>query len=167
MSAWQLQQAVYALKSGVHRLTESDDDLLVDALETLTEETAAVREAIVGVARKAREAEALADMAKRMARDTAERQKRFEARAEQLRGLVFAALDALGEKKIEAADLTISLRAGQPAVIVTDETKIPDQYWRTERKISLSAIKDDLKQGVVVDGAEMANALPSLMLKAT
>jgi len=164
-NAWQLQQAIFALRSGAQRLLETDEDLHVSLPDELPEEVAAVRNAVVAVARQAREAKALHEMAKKMAQETADRARRFEHRAEQLRGLVFAAMDALGTAKIEAPDVTLSLRAGSPAVVITDETKIPDEYWKVTRTVSLSAIRDDIKQGVVVEGAEMQNGMPSLIIK--
>jgi hypothetical protein len=41
------------------------------------------------------------------------------------------------------------------AVRVTDEGKLPEQFWRVTREPALSDIKDALKAGESVDGAEL------------
>ena len=162
---WQLQQAIFTLKTGAHRLAQEDPDLTVSVAEDLPEELAAVQNAVIAVARQAREARAMAEAAKAMADETAGRAARFMRRHDAMRGVLLAALDALGTRKIEGPDVTVSLRAGTPAPVITDEAQIPDAYWRTVRTLDKAALREDLKQGVVVDGAELANGLPSVTIR--
>jgi len=172
---YQLTQALAALHAGARRLREEDPDIAIDIADDLAEEAAAVEGAIVAVCQAAREADALSAAAKKMAQETAQRAKRFETRSQQLRGIAFSALDVLGKKKIEAASLTVSLRAGSASVLVTDASKVPAEYRRysleklreMELELSLSALADDLKEGVVIEGAELSNGLTSIMIKGT
>lgn len=164
---YQLMQAISALHGGARRLREEDPDIAIDIADDLAEEAAAVEGAIVAVCRAAREADALHDAAKRMMVDLGQRATRFRMRSQQLRGVAFSALDVLGKRRIEAADITISLRSGSQSALVTDEAKIPDSYWKTERTLNKAELLDDLKQGVVVEGAELSNGLASLMIKGT
>ena len=124
-----------------------------------------VQNAVIAVARQAREARAMAEAAKAMADETAGRAARFMRRHDAMRGVLLAALDALGTRKIEGPDVTVSLRAGRSETVITDEAQIPDAYWRTVRTLDKAALREDLKQGVVVDGAELANGLPSVTIR--
>ena len=122
---WQLQQAIFTLKTGAHRLAQEDPDLTVSVAEDLPEELAAVQNAVIAVARQAREARALAEAAKAMADETAGRAARFMRRHDAMRGVLLAALDALGTRKIEGPDVTVSLRAGTSVITVSDEAQSP------------------------------------------
>jgi hypothetical protein len=164
-TSWQLRSALDALHAGYTRLREADDDLALPLVDDMPEREDVVRGAILAVGRAAREADALADMAHAMAQETAVRAKRFRTRAEQLRGLLLAGMDALGERKIEGPDCTVSVRAGLPSVLITEEAAIPEEYWRITREISKSRLKDDLKQGLVIPGAELSNGIPSIQVR--
>ncbi len=163
MSAqWRLHNALTALQAGYQRLHDADADMDLPALPDAAEQA---RDAVLAVARAAREADALADMARKMAQDTTARAKRFETRAEQLRGLLLAGMDALKERKIEAPDLTLSMRPGTPGVIVTDEAALPEEYWRIKRDVDKAALRDALKQGVIISGAELTNGMPGVQIR--
>jgi hypothetical protein len=164
---WRLQQATLALRAGRQRLIEADPDMALEIAEDLPEEAKAVEDAIVRVCRAAIEAEDLERAAKERAAATAARAKRFGARADELRGVAFAALDALGKTRLVAGDLTVSLRAGRQTAVVTDEEKIPDEYFDVEfiRKLNKKRLNEDVEAGVVVEGAVLGNARPVLTIK--
>ena len=67
----------------------------------------------------------MAEAAKAMADETAGRAARFMRRHDAMRGVLLAALDALGTRKIEGPDVTVSLRADIPATVITDEARSP------------------------------------------
>lgn len=163
--AWRLQQAIGALHGGIRSLLEQDADLGVDINEALPDEAAAVQDAIVGVLRASRDADAQADAAAAMEKDIADRKRRFVARKERLRGIAFAAMDALGIRKMELPDMTVSVAPGRASLQITDETAIPDQYWRVTRSLDRTLIAEELKHGVVIDGAELTNAAPNLTVR--
>lgn len=165
MTGHALYLALSALHSGVQRLAETEPDIDIDPFTDLPAEAHAVEEAIVKICRAAREAESLAEAAKKMAQQTAGRAARFEWQSDQYRGVAFAALDALGKRKIVAPDLTVSIRDGRPSVVITDETKLADEYVRVTRTPDKAAIGEALRQGVVVDGAELANGMPTLSIR--
>lgn len=166
-SPWRLQQAILALHAGRARLMEGDPDLTVDIAADLPEEASQVEAAIVAVCRAALAAKDLHEMAKKRAALTADRAKRFAAREEALRGVAFAAFDALGKRKVESDDLTVSVRAGRDTVFVTDEAKVPDEYFDTvtTRVLNKTKLAADVEAGVVVDGAALGNTSPSLVIK--
>lgn len=164
-STYNLRNALDILHAGINRLLADDHDLPIDIPKDLPEEVEVVKSELVKLGRAAREAEYLANMARGMARDTTERARRFETRVDQIKGVMMAALDVMGVNKIEAPDMTVSLRAGSLVAIVTDDNKIPDQYWKTTRSLNKSALADDLKAGTVIEGAMLSIGFPSVTIR--
>jgi len=90
---------------------------------------------------------------------------RFEQRSDAMRALAFKVLMQAGVKKLELAAATLSIRAGQPRVIITDEAALPPDCVRVRTEPNKTAIKDRLGRGEPVPGAEMSNAEPMLAVR--
>jgi hypothetical protein len=60
-------------------------------------------------------------------------------------------------KKVELRQATLSIRAGTPRVIITDEARLPEDCIRIKREPDKVAIKEHLARGEPVAGAEMSN----------
>jgi hypothetical protein len=82
----------------------------------------------------------------------AKRQHTIENRAESLKTYLAAHIQA-GEK-IEGPRAVIGWRKSS-AVNITDETAIPMSFWKVERSVMKSEIKDAIKAGMAVPGAEI------------
>lgn len=132
-----------------------DEQALLDTLDGCTD----LAEVIEAFIRSADEDEALCAGAKERARQIAERGKRFDERASKKRLLVARALERAGIKKIERPEFTISLRNVPPAVVVTNETAIPVNFWQEKivRSLDKTAIKKSLEAGTDVAGAHLSN----------
>jgi len=163
--AYRLSQALAALHGGITSLRGEDGDLNIDVDALLPDEAADVETALLAVLRAAQMADAMADMAATMAANTKDRADRYKRRRDRLRGIAFAAMDALDKKRIEAPDLTASIAKGKPSLLVTDENSIPDEYWRSVRSVDKTAVTEAIKQGVVVPGAEISNGMPSISIR--
>lgn len=166
-----IYEATLALAAARDRLLaedpdlESDQRLFHDMVEGEAEgDPFAVLDQVI---RAAIEADAMAEAAKVRADAMLARAARFAKRRDALRGIAFAALDSLGIKRHERPDFTASVRAGVPSVTITDESAIPETYWRMTRTPDKGLIRADLKSGVPVPGAELSNAAPSLAIKTT
>ena len=167
MNAYKIQQAMSAFQSLSARLQEApetDADGLALALQDATADVETLLRATI---RAHLEADAMADATAERIKDLATRKQRYEARAETLKGVAFAVLDALGpdEKgKIRRVDpeFTASVSAGQPRCVVTDEKLIPLRFWKQTLTLEKAALNDEVLQGVVVPGAEISNSLPTL-----
>jgi hypothetical protein len=93
------------------------------------------------------------------------RQRRYANRAMILRTEIFDIMQALRRHTYPAPEGTISIRAGSQSVLITDEGLIPDEYWITPpRVLDRQALLDDLKQGVVVEGAALSNGAETLAM---
>lgn len=97
-------------------------------------------------------------------KDFRARADRKAARIERRRGAILAALEIVGLMKKELATATLSVAAGRPKVIVTDEAAIPDDFFRTRiiHEPDLNRIGDSLKAGEEVPGAILSNTSPTL-----
>lgn len=158
MSVWMAARAQLA----------ADPDLAGDengAERILAGADADVREILARLLRAALHADAMATAADTMAATLIERTKRYQGRRDALRDTAAQIMEIIGEKRVELPDLTASLATSQPSVVITDEAALPDEYWRVTRSPDKRAIGEDLKQGVVIDGATLGNPKSSLRIR--
>ncbi len=162
---WKLQQAVYALRSGAQSVLTEDPDADLSLMPELAEDMAALETAMRQLIRQTQNAQDIATCARQRASEANDRARRFEARAGRYKGLMLAAMDAMGWKKREWAEATISVRSGQPNVIITDENLLPQEFTRTKIEPDKESIRTALKTGETVPGAVLSNNLPSLQIR--
>lgn len=93
------------------------------------------------------------------------RKRRFERRIEGQRKFVFRLMEHAGLQKLELDIATVSVRAGSPRVIITDETALPENCCRIKREPNKTLIKELLEQGVPVAGAVLSNSEPVLSVR--
>ena len=82
----------------------------------------------------------------------AERRRRKENLSERLKERLAESMRIFERDKLETAKCKISFRSST-AVEIVDEAKLPDEYFKIERKPMKSEIKEALKAGVAIDGA--------------
>lgn len=94
------------------------------------------------------------------------RMTRLMDREDRKRRAVGQAMEAAGVRKIEAPEFTISLRALPPKVLVTDETRIPSEFWeeKTVKTLNKTLLKEALETDTV-PGAELSNGGASLTIR--
>jgi len=159
-----------ALMSARARIAQ-DGDLIDDATGEILDVTRVEEDAYAlldATLRAAAGAAAMADMVEARIAKLREREARYMARYEALRGAAFAAMDALGLKRRELPDLLASIAAGTPQVVITDESALPAHCLRTVPATTVpdkGAIAANLKAGIEVPGAELNNGLPRLQLR--
>jgi hypothetical protein len=93
------------------------------------------------------------------------RQQRFEQRGEAYRMLAFRLMTQADVRKLVLPQATLSIRAGQPRVIITDEARLPPDCVRVRTEPDKVRIKDRLARGERVDGAELSNSEPTLAVR--
>lgn len=169
-SGFRIEQAMSTWQSTRARLVADDADLARDEgalIELLGDAEGDVRDILARLLQATQHATAMAAAADDMVTTLKGRIDRYKRRVETFRGTMFAIMDALGERKIELPHGTLSISAGKPAAIITDETEIPDRFVTvtTTRKIDKVALLTALKDGEVIDGATLSNSLPTLTLR--
>jgi hypothetical protein len=168
-SGYRVQQAVSTWQSARARVLADEEIAHDDAALTamLGPEDGDVRDILARLLSVAQHATKMADGASEMIADLDTRRHRYKRRAEWSRGVILAIMDVLGEKKAEFPHGTVSVRAGLPQVHPTDEDAIPDRFFKTTtvRKLDKAALLTALRDGEVIDGAEISNTAPSIVLR--
>lgn len=167
-SAWAIEQALSVWHSTRQRLLAEDTDLAHDeaALTAMLGDAEAdVQTILQRTLDGALHAASMAEAATTRANDIKARADRYKRRAETLRGMAFAIMDAIGERRVELPHLTATIRQGTPSAVITDDTAIPEDYVRTTRAPDKAAILAALKSGATLPGAELSNGLPSLAIR--
>jgi hypothetical protein len=160
---WRLQQALAALHSGLAAMQAEDPD--ADLGVVLPEETAAVEDACRRIVRACQDAQDIALQARARATEASERARRYDARAARYKGLLLAAMDAMGWRKREWPEATVSVRAPQSGVMITDEAALPDAFIRVTRAPDKEALRAALKAGAAVPGAALTNGMPGIQIR--
>lgn len=140
---------------------ETDEILRRDTLEGETDAMALLSRLV----RARNETQALVNGIGEYAKELAERKSRLERRAEACRMMAFQILDAANIPSLTLPEATLTIQRGQQSVVVTDEEKLPEKFIRTKREPDKTAIKEALKAGEAVEGAELSNANPYLTIR--
>lgn len=144
---------------------ELDEQTFADTLESLSGE---LEVKATNVAMFIRNLEASADAIKSAEKAMAERRKALEAKAERIRQYLLENMQRTGISKIESPYFALSLRKNPPAVEVINQELIPDEYFDIPEPpppvLNKTRLKDDLKAGVLVEGAKLTQG-QSLQIK--
>jgi len=140
---------------------QDDETLRADMLEGSTE----IGEILTRLTRKARHAAAMAGACATEIADLEVRQSRFERQEKGARALLLRIMETANLRKMELPIATLSIRDGQPSVVITDEHAIPPKWTRTKVEPDRARIKEALKNNVAIPGAALSNGAPSLMMK--
>lgn len=152
----QLKQDLVATFGG------GDDEALCDTLEGLS----SFKELVAATMRSSVEDEATAEALNNLINQMSTRLDRFKYRAKAKRELVEKAMIRAGEKRIELPDMTLSISARAPFVIVTESDKLPAEFWATPAPVvSKAKIAAALKAGQVVPGAVQSNGGAGLTVR--
>ena len=120
-----------------------DEQALADTLDGQTEAV----DLVAGLIRAARQEEAFSKALGEMMAEQRDRKARREQKAERYRTAALAIMQAMGERKIEQADFTVSIRSVPASLEIPDDNLVPDDFAKYERKIDRNAVKDFLKSG--------------------
>jgi len=156
-----LIRAQIASLRALHPELVEDEESWLLALESETDLTETLR----AIERKRQETAGLAGGIVYAVAQLHARQERFERRETVLRAILFKLLQAADLRKVELPEATLSVRNGTPKVVITDETALPDDFFRVVREPDKSFIKDCLKEGDIVPGAMLSNAEPCLSVR--
>ncbi len=141
---------------------ELDDETLVDTLEGITD----LHEMIAEVIRSALADQAMAAGLKLRLEDMKSRLARLEERGRKKRQLALDALVEADIKKLMQPDITVSVRTGTQALVVTSEEEIPEDFWIPQPpKLDRNGVLAALKSGKMIDGAALNNPAPTISVR--
>ena len=88
-----------------------------------------------------------------------------DKRYEWLKSYIKECMILSGEKKIDAGTVVFSMRSPAKSVNVVDESRVPDEYKRVSYSVDKKQALNDLKAGKEIDGLELKEGSPSLIIK--
>jgi hypothetical protein len=166
MSAWQRAQAgltADAMLEEDERAVLLPDDGIADTVDAVDAVLRRLGRAILFAGLRAEEAETLK-------KAMAFREKRYDARADMLRYTLLDILLLTNRRSFLAPEGTFFVRNVAASVVITDAAALADEYvtetTETVRKPNTAAIKADLDEGVVIDGAVLSNPGHGLTFRA-
>lgn len=133
---------------------DQDEVLRADMLEGSTH----LDEFLSNVLRKIGATQAIIEGTKAYVVEIQERKSRMERREYALRQLIHKVMDTAGLRKRELAEATVSIRAGQPKVMIVEEAIIPDEFCRIKREPDKTRIKAAIQAHEQVPGCSLSNA---------
>lgn len=145
------------------RFPDASEDTIADTVAGMTD----LDEMLAEVARSAADDKAVAAVCRLRMEDLAIRTKRHDDRAEAKREAIANTMAAAGIKKVMAPDLTLSLSAGKPKVLITNEAQvIADGFGKQPPAVvDKAALRAALEAGNQVIGATLGNAAPVLTVR--
>ena len=139
---------------------EEDDVLRADMIEGETEAFAFLSRLV----RAAGEAKIMVAGLAAYMEMLKQRHDRHERRIEVLRQFIKQVMDAAQLRKAELPEATLSIRIGQPKVLIINEHEIPVDYMRIKKEPDKTKIKAALIAGGHVMGTALSNSEPTLAI---
>lgn len=160
LDAAAVEAEIVALLTDYPELAE-DETLRADMLAGST----GAMEVLSAIVAQMQDAKTMAAAIKARAAEIRDRASRFERREGAMRVLAERIMRVADLRKAELPEATLSIRAVPPSVVITAEDELPEAFIRTVRSPDKAAIKDALKAGEFVPGAEMGNGGETLSVR--
>ena len=154
MNLYELQEAFYNVEMLINN-AESDDELIWFK-DAMVEVEASIEEKVQTYAFVIKNFEADVEALKTEEKRLNQRRKMMEKRHKNLKDMLFQFMKETGKEKFKYPQFSVSIRNNPVSVNLLDESKLSDKYLIPQpSKVDTMAIKEDLKQGIVVEGAEL------------
>lgn len=128
-------------------------------ISAIREQAGSAQEKIMFFARQIRNHEAMEAACKAEIERITKRMKTQQNAAERLKALVGEALAALQQQSVTDGPMKASLRKLPSKLVIEDESKIPEEFWRVrpaEREIDIAKTKEALKAGQInIEGVSL------------
>lgn len=160
MSGLSLYVIASDYRAMVEHLQNTQDDAQAIA-DTIEGESGDLTTKAQNVAYAIRNLEESAAAIKRAEADMAERRKRIEKRAEQIRDYLKASMELAGVSKIDCPHFALSIAKNPASVEIFEPGLIPPDYMKETPPppptVDKNLVKQALKDGFDVPGAKLAN----------
>ena len=159
LNAKYLRDQITALLLGFPELND-DEVLRADTIEGETD----LHEFVSAMVRKIGATQAIAEGTAAYIEELRERKARMERREYALRTLIHQVMDTAGLPKIERPEATVSIRKGQPKVVIVEEGLIPTDFIRVKTEPDKTKIRAAMMAHEKVPGCELSNSEPTLAI---
>ena len=141
---------------------EETGEISEDAMESLFSKESDFDDKCVNIGYVIKNLEAEAEAVKNAMDDMKNRHLRLVKKVDSLSSYLLTNMQTVGKNKIEKSPhFVISVRKNPASVNITDEAVINAKYIKEKvtTTIDKATIKEDLKNGKLVDGAELVNKM--------
>lgn len=162
-----LQVDIAAFKAHVHDLLATypelaeDEDLRADMFEAETD----LHPLIERLVKMKLDADTMASAIKARKQDIADRQARYERKADAAKALIKSVMLAADLDKVTLPDATVSVISARAIVEITDEAALPQGFVEIKRVPKKTEIKKALEAGEAVPGAALGLSEEGLMVR--
>lgn len=144
---------LYDIAEIYENLENIDDEVAVAA--AMDGVDAALEEKLESTAKVIRNLEAEADGLEAEEKRLKTRKMAVKNRIADIKGYVQENLEAMGKDRVTSGIFKWSIQANAPSVNIIDESLIPDDYWKIERKPMKTEIKKAIEAGELTEGVEL------------
>lgn len=144
---------LYDIAEIYENLENIDDEVAVEA--AMDGLDAALEEKLESTAKVIRNLEAEAEALEAEEKRLKARKMAVKNRIADIKGYVQENLEAMGKDKVTSGIFKWSIQANAPSVNILDESLIPDEYWKIERKPMKTEIKKAIEAGELTEGVEL------------
>lgn len=88
----------------------------------------------------------------------AKKRKAIENRQKQLKEYLQNAMLVLDKRKFKTDLFSFNIQKNAPYLKILDESKIPEDYYKIERKLNKNDLKEAVKNGLFEDAAELVSS---------
>lgn len=85
----------------------------------------------------------------------AKKRKAIENRQKQLKEYLQNAMLVLDKRKFKTDLFYFNIQRNAPSLKILDESKIPEDYYKIEKKLNKNDLKEAVKNGLFIDAAEL------------
>lgn len=85
----------------------------------------------------------------------AKKRKAIENRQKQLKEYLQNAMLVLDKRKFKTDLFSFNIQRNAPSLKILDESKIPEDYYKIEKKLNKNDLKEAVKSGLFTDAAEL------------
>ncbi len=141
---------------------EVDEETLRDTLEGLTD----LDEMLAAVTASYLDDRALVAALKLRLAEMQARLGRLDATADNKRRLIARVMERAELPKLTRPEFTLSWRRGAPALVVEDESRIPEDYWKPQPpRLDRQGLLAELRSGCRVAGVALSNGAASISVR--
>ena len=155
-----LRQRIEVLLRYFPELSE-DEELRFDTLDAETE----IRPILTNAVISSMLAESYIDGINHSINRLEERKEKSKRRLEFFRKLIQEVMETANLTRVDLPEGILTLQSAPQRVLINDESKLPEDMFRVTKAVDKTKIKNELKDGKSVPGAELSNGGTMLVIR--
>ncbi len=148
---------LYELTEAYQNLLDLDleEEELQEHLKNIDDEIEIKAE---NIAKVLKDLEAESEAYKKEIERLSNKKKSTENRAKRLKEYLQMAMEAVDKKKFKTDLFSFNIQKNAPSLKILDESKIPEDFYKIERKLDMAEFKKAVKEGLYEEAAELVQS---------